>query len=232
VELPSTSMSSDCNITCESGHLLDWSSEDKILICKKCPEGSQLDDSFEITEWKPQNLKNFVNNCYVVINDDVKTNESCQKFLIQDSILYAGGKNLNRDAMYSYELVFNEAFKKSGKITFAYRKDTIVKNQYINGQFNFYIDYDQKLHNVTESSRSDTISVSFPVNEGHHSFMWQYNVWADPANKEENEMAFQLVSLKLEGLRQRQPRCRTMNETIKCNEDSIYDQENVKKLIN
>lgn len=187
----------------------------------------RVSDQYEIKEWNTQILKNFINNCYVVINDDLKTNEDCLNYVIKDNTLFAGGKNLNKDAMYSYELVFNEAFKKNGRITFTYRKDTKVKDEYINGQLNFYIDYDQKFHNVTGSDRTDIFTASFAVSEGHHSFMWQYNVWADPTDREEKEMAFELIGIKLEGLRQRQQVCQSLDGIISCGENSYFDVANV-----
>ena len=160
MKLPSKKVSKDCNIFCKPGEFLDFSLEDNLVVCNKCPHGTySLGGSKSISKWNDAILSEFVNNCYVIINDDIKTNERCDRFTVHrdtdgKTSLIAGGNKLNKDAMYSYELIYNVHMKKSGKITFTFRKETLVSNKYVNGQFNFYIDYDLKLQNAKDEGNN------------------------------------------------------------------------------
>ncbi len=145
--------------------------------------------------------------------------------------LIAGGNKLNKDAMYSYELIYNVQMKKSGKITFSYRKETFVSNKYVNGQFNFYIDYDLKHQNAKDEGKNSS-SISFEVEKGSHSLMWQYTVWADPKAK---PMSFELLTLDLEGCYTNDSECTpcdkgedAFSQCKDCPDGQFLDFKNVK----
>lgn len=217
---------------------MDYSLNQNKLICTDCPIGTYAKaGSKSIKQWNENVLKQFVNNCYVIVGDDMKTNNQCDKFRINKKAevtsIIAGGNKKNKDAMYSYELVFNGHVERPGKIKFTYRKDTFIDSKYVNGQFNFYIDYDLKYHDVDTNKNQQ--SLEFKLEKGYHSFMWKYDVWADL--KENKNMTFEIFSIEVEGFKDDYlgNKCIPCDQNSsaydtckKCPENKYFDQEKVK----
>jgi hypothetical protein len=239
LNLPSKKLSNDCNIDCKPGEFVDYNLDEHVLKCNKCPIGTySLGGSRLIRKWNEAILSEFSNNCYVIINDDIKSNEKCDKFRVKQkedgtTSLMAGGLMLNKDAMYSYELIYNVNFKKSGKISFTYTKNTYVSNKYVNGQFNFYIDYDLKFQNHNEElhSNKNSTTVTLDLEKGSHSFMWQYTVWGDSNPK---PLLFELISIDLEGCHMHDYECtpcdkgsEAFTQCKECPEGQYLDSQNV-----
>lgn len=241
VNLPSKKINDNCNIDCKAGEFVDYSVDDNLLKCNKCPIGTySLGGSRNIKKWDETILSEFSNNCYVIINDELKSNEKCDRFKVNqmedgNTSLQAGGLLLNLNAMYSYELIHNVNFKKKGKITFTFKKSTYVSNKYVNGQFNFYIDYDLKFQNHNEEfyTSKNSTTVSFEIEKGSHNFMWQYTIWGD---SNQRPLFFELLSIDLEGCHMHDYECTPCDKVSEsfeqckaCPEGQFHDFQTVYK---
>jgi hypothetical protein len=63
-----------------------------------------------------------------------------------------------------------------------------------NGQFNFYVDYDLKLHD--DEVNNDVKTFSQELEKGYHSLYWQYDIWNPVDN---SRLYAEIISITIEG---------------------------------
>ena len=160
-------------------------------------------------------MKDFTNHCYAKINDTV--NSECGKFKIKENngnnSLVAIGENLLPNATYFYELIYNIHMNKPGNLTFKYKKDTINQDNNKNGQFNFYVDFDLKLHDENEEKDYKNFTVS--LNNGKHSLMWQYFVSSNINTTDKNTLNFELIDIEIDNYHHDDTKCIPCDESSK-----------------
>ena len=89
------------------------------MTCNKCNYGTYSISETTCITWNEQTLLKFINNCYSNINDEIIKGR-CDVFKINKGKNYtsiiAGGENLHKDAMNSYELIYYAELKNKGKV--------------------------------------------------------------------------------------------------------------------
>jgi hypothetical protein len=159
------------------------------------------------------------------INDQISDN--CEGFILNkntnNTSIITGDNTKYLNAIYSYQLVYNIELVKDGKITFTYKKKTIKDEKEKNGQFNFYVNYDLKLHD--DEVMNETQTYSQELSKGYHSLYWQYNAWSST-----EELNAEIISIIIEGTEEEIYSCQPcIGINPLCNEcpENSYKHDNV-----
>jgi hypothetical protein len=201
---------SQCDVSCSQGEFIDFDLKSDKIICKKCHIGTYSTGGSKIfTNWNEQLLSEFNHKCEVLINGKIDNTEVFDSFRIEKSenksYLISGGEfdRYKINSYISYQLVYSAEFKKNGIVKFNYKKDTLLNDKkYPNGLFKFYIDYENK---IIDSKADDNMKeVSFNIEKGYHSFMWEYVIWVDVSR---NKLRLKLNSIEFIGLNKNEYEC-------------------------
>jgi hypothetical protein len=106
-------------------------------------------------------------------DETYKLNENCENWKVNPNHknITTGTTNL-KEGTYVAELKYNVYMKNPGKLSFGYTKKSRNENGKINGEFKFFVDYSEIVHdkNITD----DFVDISYDLEKGDHSFLWRY----------------------------------------------------------
>jgi hypothetical protein len=217
-----------CDLTCGNGEFITYDIKLQKLVCVKCPIGT-YSEKIRKYDWTEAKLADFSNNCYIITDEEKIVNKGCDKFIIVDGVLTAGGK-MTKIAGYFYELVYNVHIKRAGRVKFLYKKNTTLDYKYNNGHFNFFVDYDIRYSD--NDLNEDVKEYEMTLEKGTHSLMWQYKSWFDAENMKKS-FNLQIISLEIEGHNDFLE-CHKCNDKTHCElcPYNSYLDENVKFMLN
>ena len=211
---PLSQLNIECG-SCPSGSKLSFDLETKSLSCQKCPKNTfSTAGNFRINglyeEWTQENIDNeFENECFVVENNE--ENKYCTSFFSDDYIVLKSGNAFSfSDSNQLYIAQLSRSFHliKQGLIKFKYKKDTKIKNGKISGTFRFFINYLIEINDVktTEENKEEWNEISFNLQPGYYSFLWQYLKYVD--SQESEEMRLQIAYIEVEGIETAATECK------------------------
>lgn len=208
----------NCNKTCNPGMFLTFDISKMELVCKICPAGTySVGGNYRICgekrEWITEVLSKFKNICHTVkiLDEDNLGNKlslnsmekntnhsSCESWKINDynTNITTGGTS-EQNSFYVAQLKYSVEMKNNGSIMFGYVKNTVMDGIHHNGQFKFFIDYEEKIHD--RNLTNNFTDLSFDLESGMHSFMWVYYYKTDDKNSQQN-LSMQLKYIMINGI--------------------------------
>eukprot|EP00347_Sterkiella_histriomuscorum_P005033 403358157 len=178
-----------CDHPCESGEYLDIDMKFQTSTCMKCPAntysvpGVFIDGNMD--DWKvlkdqsqdieaPQPIEF---NCFFR-NENLQwiVNEKCTPWTAEGNYIRGGEVTLEEDNVsLAFEMIYTTDFVQPGYIEFKYRKDTMISNDRLNGDFSFVVNLRKVLGDFTFETinwKTYRYNVTEP---GHYVFAWVYN---------------------------------------------------------
>jgi hypothetical protein len=221
ISIPPVIESLRCDKKCNHGEYLTYNLTRQELICLKCKSGSfSVGGDFRICgekrEWSDKILSDFKNECYSFegsndyFSNNMKTSDKCWEINPPHTNLTT--KILTTpNTYYLAKLKYQIHLKNPGSIMFGYTKFSKQVQNSINGNFKFFIDYEEK-HN-DETTSGDFLDLSFELSSGYHSFMWVYFFISEEVISFDYNMSLKYIMI--EGIEDAALECQ------KCNSDSF-----------
>ena len=153
---------------CKKGTHLAYNYHNKQMECHICPyntysTGSLFRINGKYNEWNSHSLDSFLNNCYVVGNNN-EENQFCEGYTISNdhSTLITSNPNIKEylGKLYVAQLSLSISIIKEGYIKFNYRKNTVKEKGKINGIFRFFINYLIEINDNADNSENEYKEVS------------------------------------------------------------------------
>ena len=200
---PLSQLNIEC-FSCPSGTKLAYNFELKTLFCEKCPINTfstggifRINGLYE--EWTEENIENeFENDCFVVTDND--ENKYCTSFYSDDYTTLKSGNAfsfLDKTQLYISQLSRSFYLIKPGSLKFKYKKDTRIENGKISGTFRFFINYLVEINDVNVNNDEWSV-ISFNLQPGYYTFLWQYLKYVDSYATE--EMKLQIAYIEVDGI--------------------------------
>ena len=210
--LPVSKQEIECS-SCKAGQYLHYNYEKGNLECLSCHEntystGGTMRLNGNYREWSNAELfSKFDNECYTV-KDEVES-ENCKAFTLSKDASYIvsnNGFNIDNDYDYIAMLSIQVKLVQKGKIKFKYSKDTINENRSRIGLFRFYINYLSEYEDYNIQSTKDFKEVSFDLDKGSYSFLWQYLKTVD--SKQTQSLAMKISDIEITGVETASTECK------------------------
>lgn len=122
----------------------------------------------------------------------------------ESSFIMSGSTN-DTDKIYASNLAFGLSLVRDGYIEFKYKKDSINSGVWVNGYFDFYVDYDVKI----EDSENNMVwqVARYNLTKGFHNFLFAYTVYLDSSDSKTKNLSAYIDYIKVDGLAFSQTSC-------------------------
>lgn len=202
-QLPLSRDDIECS-SCLPGQFLHFNFNTGKTECLSCPEntystGGVFRINGQYREWTNEKLfGQFDNECYI-IKEEIE-NENCKAFTLSKDASYIVSNNGFNDNNYQYvamiSLQINLVTK--GQIKFKYKKDTTIQNNYRVGLMRFFVNYLTYYEDYNERNNNEWKEVSFNLEKGRYSFLWQY--LKTVSNTKTQEMKMEISDIEITGV--------------------------------
>ncbi len=164
-----------CDEYCNEGEIMKFNPFENKINCEKCPENTfSSGGDLKITNnWNKEILKKFNVNCFAISNENTKKDENCTKLIIShDKSMIMTGDLIGDFIKYYIQIIYFFNSKQSGRFLLKYKQDSIIENNFNNGEFKLYLDYE--LIKRDNKQNNDWKIVYKDFNEGEHQIVLSY----------------------------------------------------------
>ena len=189
---------------CKKGTHLAYNYHNKQMECHICPyntysTGSLFRINGKYNEWNSHSLDSFLNNCYVVGNNN-EENQFCEGYTISNdhSTLITSNPNIKEylGKLYVAQLSLSISIIKEGYIKFNYRKNTVKEKGKINGIFRFFINYLIEINDNADNSENEYKEVYYLLKPGRYSFLFQYLKNINSVESENMKLSIEYIEIE------------------------------------